>query len=357
MSMRRTFVSFCMDKKTKVPYGYRHLFIPEREHIMTAENPMIIDGLVVSRWSRSIFEDMRRGGLTAANCTCSIWENFRQTMENIAEWKQYFRDNSDIIMQVFSAADIEVARQEGKTGIILGWQNTSAIEERLDFLQLFHDLGVRICQFTYNNQNYFGSGCWETRDGGVTDLGRDLIAEMNRLRILIDLSHVGAVTSREVVEISQQPVAYTHCTPMAVMDYPRNKTDEEMRRVVDKGGFVGFAPYPRFMPKGEATTVDDCVEVMEYVVNLLGEDNVGIGTDFTQGHDANWFDWLRRDKGVNNIRLPGQGTVSKPAIGLENLTKYPNLITAMEKRGWSSARIEKTMGRNWFNFLHNIWGA
>lgn len=324
---------------------------------MANENPMIIDGLVISKWSREVFADMQKGGLTAANCTCSVWEGFRETMDNIAQWKTWLKNNQDLIHQVYTTDDIRRAHNEGRVGIILGWQNTSAIEDRIDLLPLFHELGVRIAQFTYNNQNYAGSGCWETRDGGVTDFGRELIAKLNELRILIDLSHVGALTSHETIELSQQPVAYTHCSPAALMDYPRNKSDEELKFIVGKGGFVGFAPYPRFMPKGDATTLDDCVEAMEYVISVIGEDNMGIGTDFTQGHDADWFDWLRRDKGANGMRVPGQGTVSKPAIGFENLTKYPSMIVAMERRGWSQGRIEKVMGRNWLRFLGEVWGA
>ncbi len=324
---------------------------------MANRGPMIIDGLVISKWSREVFADMQRGGLTAANCTCSVWEGFRETMENIAAWKTWLKENDDLILQVYSADDIETAHAQGRVGVILGWQNTSAIEDRIDLLPLFHELGVRIAQFTYNNQNYAGSGCWETRDGGVTDFGRDLIAKLNELRILIDLSHVGPVTSRETIKISEQPVAYTHCSPAALLDYPRNKSDEELKFIVGKGGFVGFAPYPRFMPKGDETTLEDCVEAMEYVIGVIGEDNMGIGTDFTQGHDADWFDWLRRDKGVNAMRVPGQGTVSKPAIGFENLTKYPAMIEAMEKRNWPSERIEKVMGRNWFRFLREVWAG
>ncbi len=149
------------------------------------EKIVVIDGLIVSDFGRSIFEDMRKGGVTAANCTCCVWENFTETMQNIAKWKTWFRDDHDLITQVFTTDDIARAKREGKSGIILGWQNTSAIEDRIGYLQLFHELGIRIIQMTYNTQNMVGSGCYESHDGGLSDFGRDVVAEMNRLGIFV----------------------------------------------------------------------------------------------------------------------------------------------------------------------------
>lgn len=316
----------------------------------------IVDGLIISRWGRDVFADMKAGGLTAANCTCCVWDDFRGTMENIALWKQWFKEHSDLITQVYTTADVRRAKQEGRVGIILGWQNTSAIEDDIGLLPLFHELGLRVAQLTYNNQNYSGCGCWESRDGGVTDFGRELISALNDHRILIDLSHVGPNTTRDTIELSRQPVAYTHCAPMALKDYPRNKTDEELRFMVDRGGFVGFAAYPRFLPHGEATTLDDCVAALEYMVNLLGEDHVGIGTDFTQSQDIAFFDYLRRDKGKNGYRVPGKGTGGIHPRDMGSLAEYGNFVAAMDKRGWTSGRMAKVLGENWIAFLSEIWG-
>ena len=136
---------------------------------------IIIDGLIVSNWSRSVFEDMLKGGVTAANCTCSIWEGFESSMQNLAQWKGWFRDHNDILLQVHQAKDISRAKAENKVGIILGWQNTSGIEDRIDYLSIFRDLGVRVMQLTYNTQNFVGSGCYESEDSGLSDFGRDAV--------------------------------------------------------------------------------------------------------------------------------------------------------------------------------------
>ena len=314
------------------------------------KSAIVIDGLVVSRWSREVFEDMHRGGLTVANCTCSIWEGLRDTMINIGRWKRAFVEHADLIMQVRSAADIRTAKALGKVGIILGWQNTSGIEDRLDLLAIYKDAGVSVIQLTYNTQNLVGSGCWEDRDSGLSGFGREVIDEMNRLGMLIDLSHVGPRTSSEAIAYSKRPCAYTHVAPRGAFDNARNKTDEQLREIIDRGGFVGVATYPPFMKTGANTTLDDCVELFEYMINVCGEANVGIGTDFTQGHGDDFFDWLRQDKGYARRANPGRGRA--PFVkGMETLADYPRLTEAMIRRGWPESRIRAVLGENWLRFL------
>ncbi len=314
----------------------------------------VVDGLVVANFGRAIFEDMRRGGLTAANCTCSIWEGFRATMDNVARWKGWFREHSDLITQVTASADIARAKREGKTGIILGWQNLTGIEDQLGYLQLFKELGVGIMQIAYNTQNLVGTGCYESRDGGLSDFGHEVIAEMNRLGILCDLSHVGAKTSEDVIKASKKPVAYTHCLPGALKAHPRNKSDEQLRFIVERGGFVGVTMFPPFLRRGTESTVDDYVEAIEYVIQLCGEDQVGFGSDFTQGYDRKFFEWITHDKGYAR-KLTEFGEIVNPA-GIREIKDYPNLTAAMQKRGWKESRIRKVMGENWVRLLKEVWG-
>ena len=314
------------------------------------KSAIVIDGLIVSRWSREVFEDMHRGGLTTANCTCSVWEGLRDTMINIGRWKRAFVEHADLIMQVRSAADIRRAKALGLVGIILGWQNTSGIEDRLDLLEIYKDAGVSVIQLTYNTQNLVGSGCWEDRDSGLSGFGREVIDEMNRLGMLIDLSHVGPRTSSEAIAYSKRPCAYTHVAPRGAFDNARNKTDEQLREIIDRGGFVGVATYPPFMKTGANTTLDDCVELFEYMIDVCGEANVGIGTDSTQGHGDEFFDWLRQDKGYARRANPGRGRA--PFVkGMETLADYPRLTQAMVRRGWPESRIRAVLGENWLRFL------
>lgn len=319
------------------------------------DRSIVIDGLIISDFGRPVFEDMRKGGLTAANCTCCVWENFTETMRNVMRWKAYFREHADLITQIYTTADIRAAKEAGKTGIILGWQNITGIEDQIGYLGLFKELGVGIIQMAYNTQNLVGTGCYESQDGGLSDFGHDVLAEMNRLGILADLSHVGPKTSADVILASKQRVAYSHCLPAGLKAHPRNKSDEQLRFIAERDGFVGVTMFPPFLRRGPESTVDDYVEAIEYVLNLCGEDKVGIGTDFTQGYGRPFFDWITHDKGYGR-RLTDFGEVINPE-GLRTIGEWPNLTAAMERRGWPDARIERVIGGNWVALLRDVWGA
>ncbi len=247
---------------------------------------LVIDGLIISKWDRGVFEDMRKGGLAAANCTVSVWEGFKDTVANIAAMKRQIRDNADLLTLVRKTADIEAAKRANKTGIILGFQNAQAFEDNLGTIEAFWDMGVRVVQLCYNTQNLIGTGCYE-RDGGLSGYGREVIAEMNRVGIMVDLSHVGARTSEEAILESKKAVCYSHCLPAGLKQHPRNKSDEQLQFIAAHGGFIGVTMFPPFLKRGTDATVDDYVEAIGYVINLVGEDCVGFGTDFTQGYGKN----------------------------------------------------------------------
>jgi membrane dipeptidase len=318
------------------------------------DESVVIDGLIIAKWDKEIFEDMRRGGLTAANCTVSVWEGFQDTVANIADMKKLIRENQDMVSLVRSTEDILDAKRRGKTGIILGFQNAHAFEDNLGYIEAFADMGVRVVQLCYNTQNLVGTGCYE-RDGGLSGFGREVIAEMNRVGIMVDLSHVGGATSEEAILASTKPVCYSHCLPSGLKEHPRNKSDEQLRFIADRGGFIGVTMFPPFLKRGIEATVDDYVEAIDYVINLVGEDCVGIGTDFTQGYDKGFFDWITHDKGRHR-RLTNFGRIINPE-GIRTIGEFPNLTAAMERAGWTESRIRKVMGGNWVNTFREVWGA
>ncbi len=330
-----------------------------KEVLMSSESLhdklIVIDGLNISKWSRAVFEDMKKAGLTAANCTCSVWEGFQATMDNIAAWKKMLQENEDLLLPVRTAADILRAKEEGKTGIILGFQNVSAFEDQLGYIQLFKELGVGVVQMAYNTQNLIGTGCYESKDGGLSDFGREAVAEMNRVGIMCDLSHVGSKTSEDVILASEKPVCYSHCLPSGLKEHPRNKSDRELRFIVEHGGFIGVTMFSPFLKKGNGSTVDDYVEAIDYVVDLAGEANVGIGTDFTQDQDDSFFQWLTHDKGYART-LTQLGEIINPE-GIRTIGEMPNLTAAMEKAGWPEKKIRGIMGENWLRVLKEVWGG
>ena len=269
--------------------------------------------------------------------------------------KRNIADNSDLLSLVRTVDDIHRAKTEGKTGIILGFQNAQAFEDRLDYIGVFAEIGVRIVQLTYNTQNYIGTGCYE-RDGGLSGYGREVIQEMNRVGIAVDLSHVGTVTAREAILESKRPVCYSHCLPLGLKQHPRNKSDEELKLISDHGGFVGVTAFPPFMKEAGDATIDHVIKAMEYVINIAGEDNVGFGSDFVQGHDAEFFQWINSDKGryrlLTNVNAD---TALKAPKGLERISDLANLPVAAERAGWTAGRIEKVMGYNWISYFQRCW--
>ncbi|MBB3183953.1 membrane dipeptidase [Halomonas fontilapidosi] len=318
------------------------------------DDAIVIDGLIIAKWNRELFEDMRRGGLTAANCTVSVWEGFQATVDNIVRSNQLMAECSDLVRPVRTTADITRAKEEGKTGILYGFQNAHAFEDQIGYVEVFKQLGVGIVQMCYNTQNLVGTGCYE-RDGGLSGFGREIVAEMNRVGIMCDLSHVGETTSREVIETSEKPVCYSHCLPSGLKEHPRNKSDAELKFIADRGGFVGVTMFTPFLRAGIDATVDDYVEAIEYVMNIVGEDAIGIGTDFTQGHGQDFFEWLTHDKGYAR-RLTRFGKIINPE-GIRTIGEFPNLTEALLRRGFSESQVRKIMGDNWVRVLRDVWGV
>ncbi|WP_280569514.1 dipeptidase [Chromohalobacter sp. 296-RDG] len=317
------------------------------------DDAIVIDGLVIAKWNRELLEDMRRGGLTAANCTVSVWEGFQATVDNIVQTNALLAACDDLVRPVRTTADITRAKEEGKTGIIYGFQNAHAFEDQIGYVEVFKRLGVGIVQMCYNTQNLVGTGCYE-RDGGLSGFGREIVAEMNRVGVMCDLSHVGETTSREVIETSEKPVCYSHCLPSGLKEHPRNKSDAELRFIAEHGGFVGVTMFTPFLRAGVDATVDDYVEAIEYVMNIVGEDAIGIGTDFTQGQDQAFFEWLTHDKGYAR-RLTNFGTIINPE-GIRTIGEFGNLTEALLRRGMSERQVRKIMGENWMRVLKDVWG-
>ena len=315
---------------------------------------IIIDGLEISNWSREVFRNMRTGGLTAVNATVAVIENFIKTMENIAWWHKALADNADLICQVRTVADIKKAKKTGKTGIIFGFQNLSPIEDDLDRLAIFHKLGVRVMQLTYMEANYAGQGCLERIDAGLTGFGIEAVEEMNRLGILIDLSHVGYRTTMETIEASKKPVAFTHANPKSICDHPRNKPDEALKAVAKKGGVIGATIFPAFLPSGNASTLEDFVDVIDHLVEMVGIDHVGVGSDFTEGQPEEWFDWILTGKSKKGPALALNHPLVNPE-GIQHSGDFCNITAALLARGYADTDVRKIIGLNFMRLFEEIW--
>lgn len=321
------------------------------------QQAILIDGLNICAWDRAIFEEYRAGGVTAVSCTAAVWENFRAGMDTIGQWLRWFETFSDLIMPVHSTDDIRAAKARDRTGIILSWQNTSPLEDRLDYVRLFKALGVGIMQLTYNTQNYAGAGYQEATDSGLTGWGRELIDEMASAGVVCDLSHVGDRTTADVIAYSKRPVAFTHVLPRGLLDRPRNKPDDLMLGVAGTGGVIGLSLFAPGMKNGNDSSLADYVEAIDYVVDLVGEDHVAIGTDFSLGHPrpGPFLEWCNLDKGrARKLTEFGSKPVRKPR-GIERIRDFPNLTKALLDAGYAQDRIVKIYGGNWLRVLAQVW--
>lgn len=262
-----------------------------------------------------------------------------------------------------SVDDIYEAKRIGKKALILAFQNPNSIENSLEQLRVFYELGVRVIQMTYNDANYIGTGCCESQDGGLTDFGRRVLKMMNHLGILPDLSHVGRKTTMDILRLSEKPVAVTHAGVYNITPSVRTKTDEEMRAVKENGGVMGISPWAPLIwkkEKGGRPDVSDYVDHVEYVVDLIGIDHVSFGADNTL--DGNKDDKGTADQAVLYPAVVGEynscvGTRSdeRHARGFEGCWQLENVVAEMERRGYSGEDVAKLTGRNLLRVLKANW--
>jgi len=325
------------------------------------DETIVIDALNVSNWdSPAVFESVRAGGITAFNATLVTWENYQQTMAHVAAWKRRFEAMGKWLLPVLAADDILRAKRESRVGVILGWQNATPIENDLDNVKTFFDLGVRIIQLTFHERNLIGNGCMERRDDGLSHFGLDAVREMNRLGILIDLSHCGDRTTLEAIEYSEMPVAFTHANARDWHDHRRNKTDEALKSLARHGGVVGATAFNMFLRGGMDSTLDDYTDAIDDLVQRVGIDHVGVGTDFTQDQPQGFWDYIGSQQGT---KLPSSfydGSARREGLcmapqGLETPDKMPELAAALHRRGYDAPAVAKILGENWMRLFREVW--
>jgi len=322
---------------------------------------MVIDGLNVSNWdSPAVFRSLKEGSVTAINATIATWENFQETLDHISWWETQFSAYEADVLPVRTVDDIARAKREDKTGVILGFQNASPIENDLDRLALFRALGVGVIQVTYHERNLLGNGCYERRDDGLSNFGVDAVREMNQVGILIDLSHVGDRTTLETIELSKKPVACTHANARSYYDVPRNKADEALKLMAEKGGVVGATCIRTFLRNAFESTLDDYIDAIDHLVELLGIDHVGIGTDFTQDQTPSFWRYIGSQQGTKFPSTFVKASVDYSQVelypkGLETPDKMPNVAVALMGRGYAAGDVAKVLGGNWLRLFREVW--
>ena len=311
---------------------------------------LVFDGLQISNWDRNTLEEVRRGGVHGINATCAVWEGTLETIRNIGDWLVLQNDSPDLARLVTSASEIREAAADGVVGVVLGFQNTSPFEQDYSTVEIFHKLGVRIAQLTYNIQNYVGGSCYDPDDSGLTRFGGRIVEEMNRVGMLVDLSHVGNRTSLDAIHHSLKPVSITHANPLWFSDTPRNKPDEVMQAVVDRGGVVGACLYPNVIG-GAATTREAFCDMVIRLVDQLGPDHVAIGSDSARNWDSSYVTFLRdgRWKPKQNVQWP------EWSAWFQSPEDFPALANALSDRGLPDEVLTKVLGENWLTLFETVF--
>ncbi|WP_434984622.1 dipeptidase [Vreelandella zhaodongensis] len=316
---------------------------------------LTVDGLQYSNWSREIFEQMREGGVDAVHATLVYHETLRETLTRIGEWNRRFEAHSDLIMPVRAPSDILRAQQSGKVGIFFGAQNCSPIEDDIDMVAVLRQLGLLIMQLTYNNQSLLACGCYEREDSGITRFGRQVIREMNRVGMVIDMSHSGERSTLEAIEISEQPVIISHANPNFFHAAKRNKSDKVLKAIAENDGLLGFSAYPFHLKNGPDCTLEDYCDMIARTVDMMGIEHVGLGTDLCQNQPTSVLEWMRNGRWSKEMDY-GEGSANnagwpQPLAWLRDSRDFPNLIGGLRAKGFGDEEVTRIMGRNWVELL------
>ena len=317
-----------------------------------------IDNLQYCKWTREVFKINREAGLDAVHVTVVYHEDFDEFNSRVNEWNTYFKENSDLIFLGKSYKDIEKARKEKKTAIFFGFQNCSPIEDDIGLIEKVHEKGCRFMQLTYNNQSLLATGCYEKNDSGVTNFGREAIKEMNRVGIVIDMSHSAEKSTFDAIEISEKPIAITHANPSFWFKAIRNKSNDLLKTLGSSGGMLGLSLYPHHLKDGSNCTLESFCEMTARTAEVMGVKNIGIGSDLCINHPDSVVDWMRNGTWSKNKNY-GEGSKNKPGFPKQpdwflDARGFNNLEISLKKIGFNEEEINGILGNNWYNFYKGI---
>jgi microsomal dipeptidase-like Zn-dependent dipeptidase len=317
-----------------------------------------IDNLQYCNWSKEIFEINNKANLDAVHATICYHEDFDELKINIEKWEEYFRDYSSLIFQGFNSRDIEKAKQENKTAIFFGLQNCSPIEDNIEYVERLKNLGVLFMQLTYNNQSLLATGCYEKRDTGVTRMGREVIKEMNRVKMIIDMSHSAEFSTLEAIEISQKPIVISHANPLFWHEGLRNKSDVVLKELNDSGGMIGFSLYPHHLKNSSDCTLISFCEMIAETTKRISIKQIGIGSDLCIRHPDSIVEWMRNGTWTKTKDF-GEGNSSNAGFPpqpnwFEDARGFVNLEKGLKDVGFSEEEIHDILGNNWYNFYQKF---
>ena len=317
-----------------------------------------IDNLQYCNWSREIFEFNRAAGLDAVHVTIVYHEDYDELLVEIKKWEKLFSDNSDLIFQGKDYNDIEKANLEKKTAIFFGFQNCSPIEDDINLVEKVHNLGCRFMQLTYNNQSLLATGCYEKIDSGVTNFGREAIKEMNRVGVVIDMSHSAEKSTFDAIELSDKPIAITHANPSFWHPAKRNKSNDLLKTLSESGGMLGLSLYPHHLKDNTNCTIESFCEMVAKTADIMDIKNIGIGSDLCLNQPDSIVEWMRNGTWSKSKNY-GEGSKNKPGFPnqpewFQDARGFENIEHGLKKFGFSDTETHGILGNNWYNFYKSI---
>ena len=317
-----------------------------------------IDNLQYCNWSRKIFEINREANLDAIHVTIAYHEDFDELQRVIKSWNLLFKENADLIFLGKDFKDIEKAKLNNKTAIFFGFQNCSPIEDDIGLIEKVHEQGCRFMQLTYNNQSLLATGCYEKHDSGVTNFGREAIKEMNRVGIVIDMSHSAEQSTIDAINISEKPIAITHANPSFWHSAKRNKSNDLLKILADSEGMLGLSLYAHHLKGGSDCSLENFCQMVAKTAEVMGTKYIGIGTDLCLNQPDNIVEWMRNGTWTKN-RNNGEGSKKKPGFPKQpdwflDSRGFKNLELGLRKVGFNESDINGILGNNWYNFYKGI---
>jgi len=320
----------------------------------------LIDNLQYCNFSEKIFRQLREGGVDAIHVTIAYHESFREMVLNLERWNRWFERYPDLILRGTTAADVIRAQESGRTAVFFGFQNPSPIEDDIGLIEIVHQLGVRFMQLTYNNQSLLACGAYEAEDSGLTRFGTQAVAEMNRVGLVVDMSHSGERSTREAIDASRRPIAITHANPDWWHPALRNFTHHTLQALTDRGGMLGFSLYPHHLKDGSACTLESFCAMVAEAASRYGAENLGIGSDLCQDQPDSVVEWMRVGRWSKQIDY-GEGSADNPGFPpmpawFRNNRDWGNIRAGLDAVGFSGAEVDGILGGNWLRFYETSFG-
>ena len=317
-----------------------------------------IDNLQYCNWSREIFEFNRSAELDAVHVTIVYHEDYRELLVETKKWEKLFFENKDLIFLGKDSKDIEKANNEKKTAIFFGFQNCSPIEDDIGLVEKVHNLGCRFMQLTYNNQSLLATGCYEKNDSGVTNFGREVIKEMNKVGIVVDMSHSAEKSTFDAIDLSEKPIAITHANPSFWHTAKRNKSKDLLKTLSQSGGMLGLSLYPHHLKDGSSCTIESFSEMVARTAEIMDIKNIGVGSDLCLNQPDTVVEWMRNGTWSKSKNY-GEGSKNKAGFPkqpnwFEDARGFVNIEKGLKKIGFSDSETHGILGNNWYNFYKSI---